>query len=1044
MNQPTVMIPANSRLVSLFPRYSRGASATGILVGASVLVGWLLDIPLLKSVIPGLVTMKANTALCFIVAGVALRLLENEAAPPPLRRVAQGCAVTVSLIGVVTLSEYLFGWDLGIDQLLIEESSGAVLASLPGRMAPVTAVSFLFIGFALFSLHVKTSRGAAPAQFLALATAAISFFSFAGYLFSVDFFHGIASYTAVALHTPVTFFALSAGVLLARPDRGLMSTITSNGPGSFMARRLLPISISIPLVIGWLLLKGEQAGLYSDQFEMALLVLMIIIIFSTLVYWNASAQNRHDAERLQAETALRKSEEIQRSLFEHAPDAILVTDQNGRIVQANTQAEATFGYRREELVGQSVDLLVPECSRAAHVKHRAHYHSQTRTRSTALGNLHARRKDGSEVPVDISLSPANQDGELLVISIIRDVSERRKAEHAIRQHAQEIQSLHEIGQTIINSVDLQTVLDGILEKALTLDAFDIGIIRLLDATGKTLTVASSRGYREPESIRPVSIDLKDPTVGRAQAEVFESRGAYIVESVPASSAFRTFKAEGVESSIVVPVRAGAEIIGTMQLGSRTPRTFKPEEVHLFEAIGHQLGIAVQKTKLHKANQQALKEIEALYAVTTSATQSLNLNTVLQMVIRKVTEIFGFDATRVFLFDPSMQTLVLEASYETSPEKFSEVRSFRRGQGVVGRAAESAEPIIFEDVRSDPRYAAMSHSANSKTVGFRFFAVFPIPSKGRTIGVVAFFQNKPRSLSSGESKLLMAMAAQIGIAVENARLFEETCQRADELTQKTFDLEKSNRAKDEFLAMISHELRTPLNVIMGYTGLVREGMFGALSPQQDDALKKVAIQSNDLLSIVSNLLRATQIGSGEIKAERARTDLGQLLDEIKTAYDLPATDELTLNWDVPSDLPTVETDSEKLKHILVNLINNAIKFTDKGSVTIAARHLPRSKTLRFTVADTGPGIARESLPIIFDMFHQLDGSNTRAHGGLGLGLYIVKKYTELLGGKIKVKSVPGRGSVFRVALPYESSLCPESILPAVTPESRIVDPWMTES
>jgi len=107
-------------------------------------------------------------------------------------------------------------------------------------------------------------------------------------------------------------------------------------------------------------------------------------------------------------------------------------------------------------------------------------------------------------------------------------------------------------------------------------------------------------------------------------------------------------------------------------------------------------------------------------------------------------------------------------------------------------------------------------------------------------------------------------------------------------------------------------------------------------------------------------------------------------------------------------------------------------------------LPKCKTLRFTVADTGPGIPRDSLPIIFDMFHQLDSSNTRTHGGLGLGLYIVKKYTELLGGKIKVKSARGRGSVFMVALPYESSLCRESILPAVTLESRIADPWMIES
>jgi len=621
--------------------------------------------------------------------------------------------------------------------------------------------------------------------------------------------------------------------------------------------------------------------------------------------------------------------------------------------------------------------------------------------------------------------------------------ESLQAEQAIRQRVQEMQSLHEIGQTIINSVDLHTVLDSILEKALTLGAFDIGVIRLLNATGKSLTVASSRGYRESERIRPLGTDPKDPTIGRAQTQVFESRGAYIVESVPTSKGFRTFKAEGVESAIVVPIRAGGEIIGTMQLGSRTPRTFKPEEVHLFDAIGHPLGIAVQKTKLHEANQQAFKEIEALYAVTTSATQSLNLNTVLQMVIRKITEIFAFDATRVFLFDSSMQTLLLKAAHETSTEKFVGNDSFRRGQGIVGRAAEAGTPIIFEDIQNDPKYLEMSYLGNTRKMGGRFFAAFPIMSKRQTLGVISFCEHKPRSLAPTEIGLLTAMAGQIGIAVENARLFEETYQRADELTQKTLELEKSSRAKDEFLAMISHELRTPLNVIMGYTGLLQEGMLGALNPQQDDALKKVALQSNDLLSIVSNLLRATQIGSGEIKAERARTDLGQLLDEIKNAYDLPATNELTLNWDFPSDLLIVETDSEKLRHILGNLIHNAIKFTEKGSVTIAARHLPKSKTLRVTVADTGPGIAKESLPIIFDMFHQVDGSNTRSHGGLGLGLYIVKKYTELLGGKIKVKSATGRGSVFTVALPYESSLCRGAILSTVTPESRIADPWVME-
>ena len=159
MVQSTVTIPSNSKLVSLFRGYSRGASAIGILVGASVLVGWLFDIPFLKSVLPGLVTMKANAALCFILAGVALRLLENEASPPRLRQLAQALAVIVSSIGLLTLCEYFSGWDLGIDQLLIEEPLGAVHTLQPGRMAPITAVSFVLIGFAMLLLDVETSRG---------------------------------------------------------------------------------------------------------------------------------------------------------------------------------------------------------------------------------------------------------------------------------------------------------------------------------------------------------------------------------------------------------------------------------------------------------------------------------------------------------------------------------------------------------------------------------------------------------------------------------------------------------------------------------------------------------------------------------------------------------------------------------------------------------------------------------------------------------------------------------------------------------------------
>jgi signal transduction histidine kinase len=220
--------------------------------------------------------------------------------------------------------------------------------------------------------------------------------------------------------------------------------------------------------------------------------------------------------------------------------------------------------------------------------------------------------------------------------------------------------------------------------------------------------------------------------------------------------------------------------------------------------------------------------------------------------------------------------------------------------------------------------------------------------------------------------------------------------------------------------VSHELRTPLNVMTGYTALLRDGMYGELNHEQDNALQTLTIQFRDLLSIVNGLLQATQIGSGESPVVSTAVNLTRFLDELRTAYDLPTKKHLLINWDYPLDLPTVETDSGKLKEILQNLLGNALKFTAEGNVTITARYMAEAKTIVFKVADTGVGIAKELASTIFEKFRQVDSSATRSFGGVGLGLYIVQKYTELLGGEVEVEGDLGRGSTFTVTIPCETA------------------------
>jgi len=170
-------------------------------------------------------------------------------------------------------------------------------------------------------------------------------------------------------------------------------------------------------------------------------------------------------------------------------------------------------------------------------------------------------------------------------------------------------------------------------------------------------------------------------------------------------------------------------------------------------------------------------------------------------------------------------------------------------------------------------------------------------------------------------------------------------------------------------------------------------------------------------MITSILDVTALEAQMIKLEREEVKLSEVLNELRLAYDVPLVKGLTLIWDYPSELPTLRTDRGKLRHILRNLINNAIKFTENGSVTVSAWYYPARRAVEVKVADTGIGVSPEALPVIFDRFRQMDSSETRVYGGVGLGLYIVKRFTELLGGRIVVESKLGEGSIFTLVLPY---------------------------
>jgi signal transduction histidine kinase len=237
------------------------------------------------------------------------------------------------------------------------------------------------------------------------------------------------------------------------------------------------------------------------------------------------------------------------------------------------------------------------------------------------------------------------------------------------------------------------------------------------------------------------------------------------------------------------------------------------------------------------------------------------------------------------------------------------------------------------------------------------------------------------------------------------------------TEKAFarEAEIRNRGRKEILNIVSHEFRTPLNVIAGYAQALREQTWGNVTAEQRDVLGKILQESENLTALVGEVLDVTRIEAGELTLRREKISLSDYLKNLAGKF-APGQRTVALNWSVPDELPEIETDRETLTIVLQHLINNALKFTDNGHVSITARELKPRRIVEIDVTDTGIGIPREALRLIFEKFQQVDPSSTRTHGGMGLGLYIAKVYTDLLQGTLTVESEPGKGSTFTLSLP----------------------------
>jgi PAS domain S-box-containing protein len=395
-------------------RYVPTVVGTGLAaLGVMVLLGWAIDLDWLKSVLPGLPTMKANTALCFLLIGLALLLRHR-------RGVRLACVAGLCAVVGLTLAEYAAGWNIGLDQFLFQDVQDTHTV-YPGRMTPVTALSFAISGVSLLLFDVP--RGRWPQQTLALATGLFGLTGLLGYLYDVKQLYQFAGVTSMALHTAAGFLVLAVGLLFARTD-GLARVLSGAGPGSQLARRFLPVVILLPILLGWLHEAGERSGVWGAPVGAGLLVLMMLFSLLVVVWWIAQTLNRADAARRETEAQLRHQSE----LMDHADEALIVREVGGVIRFWNQGAAALYGWSAAEALGQRTYVLLR--TEGVRVEEKD---AQLARIGHWEGELIHTARDGRRVVVESRQTATHAaDGHLLILESGRDITARKQAEATVR------------------------------------------------------------------------------------------------------------------------------------------------------------------------------------------------------------------------------------------------------------------------------------------------------------------------------------------------------------------------------------------------------------------------------------------------------------------------------------------------------------------------------------------------------------------------------------------------------------------------------------
>ncbi|MEH2195824.1 MAG: ATP-binding protein [Nostoc sp.] len=1074
-----IKIPANSFVAKV-------ASAIAIFVGSLVLVGWCLGIEVLKRGFPGSpATMKINTALCFVLCGTSLWLFSQAGGRKENRTIQNSshsalsfsllisnfCAIAATTIAALTFCQYLFGWNLGIDELVFRDLLTSIATSHPGRMGVNTAVNFMLVGFALqILINPKNQRSYWYAQLIALIATLISFQVLMGYAYKVKVLYGLAPYTtSMALHTAVLFSLLSIGILWIRAEQGLMRVVTSDSYGGLLARRLLIAAIAVPFILGWVIVEGQRAGQYDPAFAVSVFAIVLIVIFTILIWESARVVERLSNQRDLAQEALITYEAKLGSFVDSNVIGILFGDVYGGIQQANAEFLRMIGYTQEDLLAGRLswsNITPPE-----------YLYLDLQGVAEAQGNTNATctpyekeyiRKDGSRIPVLVGYVLLGENREESVAFIL-DLSERKLAEEVL--------------------LNQQKWLEDVL------------------------------------NLMPRPLLFIEPGTARvtfANRSANELAGGEFPKDVPAGDYHKVYHytdaaGDRIPNEQMPGVRVAlGERLNGLEIDWHTPAGVRSLLVFadtLPAMHGHPATcvLVFQEISNLKEAQKALslgyKRLKLLFDTASDLLSSQEPVLLIDSVYQKLRDQIGIDVYFNYLVEDNSQVMRLESYGGISQEVAKEIELLGFGEAICGTVAQERCPIALENVQQSTDLKTKL----IRSLGVSAYYCYPLIAQGRLLGTLSFGSRTRLSFTENQKGMMQAVCDQIAIAMERSSLIAS-------LQKQTEQLQDANRMKDEFLGILSHELRSPLNAILGWAQLLQRTKLS--ESQMARATETIERNAKAQTQLIEDLLDISRMIRGKLRLNVRTCNLVPMIESSLETVSLAAqSKEIDLrfsiipsketpnsdlglgfnieNLDFPEAQPQsnqhledsklgenfqflVSGDFERLQQIIWNILSNAIKFTPTGGrvevqlsvvtgeekhitdeklhpqgdgvfghgeqgmghgeeVTNAQCPMPQGtglslsthKGIEFPVAfnkyaqikviDTGIGISSDFLPYVFDRFHQADSSSTRTYGGLGLGLAIVYHLVELHGGTVHANSQgKEQGATFIVKLPLLKS------------------------